>query len=221
MNLHLRFDWDYLVRHLPDFGPAILTALTVFGWSLVFAFLIGILLALLRLSRGPLRWIGTSYVEVYRNTPLLVQLYFIFFGLPLVGVVLDPLVCAVVGLAGQHAAYFGETIRGTIRAVHEAQHEAALALGMPPAKAFRLVVLPQALRDAIPAFGNQVVLLVQDTSLVSTIGVIEIVRRGYILAEQSAASFEMFLAVGAIYLVLSTVLSAGTSVLERAYRVVR
>lgn len=221
MNLHLQFDWDYLFRHLPDFGPAILTALDVFVWSLVFAFLLGIVVAVARLARGPLRLAGTAYVELYRNTPLLVQLYFIFFGLPLVGVVLDPFVCAVVGLAGQHAAYFGEALRGTIRAVHEAQQEAALALGMTPCTAFRLVVLPQALRDAIPAFGNQVVLLVQDTSLVSTIGVIEIVRRGYILAEQSAASFEMFLAVGAIYLVLSTVLSAGSSLLERAYRVVR
>lgn len=221
MNLHLQFDWSYLVRHLPDFGPAILTALYIFLWAVALAFLLGILIAAARLSTGPLRWLSAAYVELYRNTPLLVQLYFIFFGLPLVGIVFDPFTCAVLGLAGQHAAYFGEVLRGTIRSVSETQREAALALGMTGWKAFRLVVLPQAVRDAIPAIGNQLILLVQDTSLVSTIGVIEIVRRGYILAEQSAASFEMFLAVGAIYLVLSTALSGGTALLERAYRVVR
>ncbi len=221
MNLHLQFDWDYLVRHLPDFGPAILAALHIFFWAVVLAFLLGIFIAAARLSAGPLRWLSTAYVELYRNTPLLVQLYFIFFGLPLVGIVFDPFTCAVLGLAGQHAAYFGEVLRGSIRSVSETQREAALALGMTAWKAFRLVVLPQAVRDAIPALGNQLILLVQDTSLVSTIGVIEIVRRGYILAEQSAASFEMFLAVGAIYLVLSSVLSGGTVLLERTYRVVR
>lgn len=221
MNLHLQFDWNYLLRHAPDFGPAILTAFYIFLWALALAFAGGVVIAVARLSGGPLRWLSTAYVEVYRNTPLLVQLYFIFFGLPLVGVVFDPFTCAVLGLGGQHAAYFGEVLRGTIRSVSETQREAALALGMTGWKAFRLVVLPQAVRDAIPALGNQLVLLIQDTSLVSTIGVIEIVRRGYILAEQSAASFEMFLAVGAIYLVLSTILSGGTTILERAYRVVR
>ena len=221
MNPHLRFDWDYLVRHVPDFGPAILAALQLFVVALVFAFLGGIVLAVGRLSGGPLRWLSTGYVEFYRNTPLLVQLYFVFFGLPAAGIALNPFASGVLALAAQHAAFFGEILRGAIQAITDTQREAALALGMMPWKAFRLVVFPQAARDAIPALGNQLVLLVQDTSLVSVIGVIEIVRQGYILAEQSAASFEMFLLVGVIYLIFSTVLSAGAGVLERAYRVVR
>ena len=221
MNPHLQFDWPYLVRHIPDFGPAVLAALQLFGTALLFAFLGGVVLAVARLSRGPLRWASTAYVEFYRNTPLLVQLYFVFFGLPAAGIALTPFASGVLALAAQHAAFFAEIVRGGIQAITETQREAALALGMTPWTAFRLVVLPQAIRDAVPALGNQLVLLVQDTSLVSVIGVIEIVRRGYILAEQSAASFEMFLLVGAIYLVLSAVLSAGTGILERTYRVVR
>lgn len=221
MNPHLRFDWDFLFRHLPDFGPAILFALEIFVVSLVLAFVWGILLAIGRLSRGPLRWLATGYVELYRNTPLLVQLYFVFFGLPAAGVMLTPFASGVLALAAQHAAFFAEVFRGAIQSISQTQREAALALGMTPPKTMRLVILPQAVRDAIPALGNQFVLLIQDTSLISTIGIVEITLQGYILAERSAASFEMFVAVGAIYLILSTVLSISSRTLEYAYRVVR
>lgn len=221
MNPHLRFDWGFLIRHLPDFGPAILFALEIFAVSLALAFLWGILLAVARLSRGPLRWISTAYVEFYRNTPLLLQLYFVFFGLPAAGLPLSPFASGVLALVAQHGAFFAEVLRGAIQSIGGTQREAALALGLTPRRAMQLVVLPQAIRDAIPALGNELVLLVQDTSMISTIGIVEITLQGYILAERSAASFEMFLAVGAIYLLLSTVLSVGSRTLEQVYRVVR
>jgi len=221
VNPHLRFDWDFLIRHLPDFGPAVLFALKIFVVSLALAFLWGILLAVARLSRGPTRWLSTAYVEAYRNTPLLLQLYFVFFGLPAAGIALSPFVSGVVALAAQHGAFFAETLRGAIQSISGTQRESALALGMTPRKAMELVILPQAIRDAIPALGNQLVLLIQDTSLISTIGLVEITLQGYILAERSAASFEMFVVVGAIYLLFSAVLSIGARTMEHVYRVVR
>jgi polar amino acid transport system permease protein len=221
MNAHLRFDLDYMLRHLPDFGPAILTALELLILALAIAFVWGIVLAVARQSRGPFRIAAGWYIEFFRNTPLLIQLYFAFFALPLLGVRLDAFETGVLALAAQHSAFFAEIFRGTILSVPSSQREAGSALGMVPGQLMRYVVLPQAIRNAIPMIGNQVILLLQDTTLVSTIGVYEITLQGRTLAERSAASFEMFVAVGLIYLVLSTVFSLLLRAVEQACRVVR
>jgi polar amino acid transport system permease protein len=221
MNPHLRFDLDFLLRHVPDFGPAILVALEVFAAALVIAFTTGILLALVRLTRGPVSWLATAYIEVLRNTPLLVQLYFIFFGLPIAGLVLSPFVSGAVSLGLQHGAFFAEILRGTIEAVQRGQREAGLALGMLPRQVTRKVVLPQALRNAVSASGNQIVLLLHDTSLASTIGIFEITLQGRTIAERSAASFEMFVLVGAIYLALSALFSLAARGIELTSRYAR
>lgn len=221
MNPYLRFDYDFILRHIPDFGPAILTALTVFGAALAIAFVVGIMLAIVRLTRGPAAWLAAAYIEIFRNTPLLIQLYFIFFGLPIVGVVMSPFVSGAVSLGLQHGAFFAEILRGTIEAVQRGQREAGLALGLLPRQVMRKIVLPQALRNALPASGNQIVLLLHDTSLVSTIGIFEITLEGRTIAERSAASFEMFVLVGAIYLGLSAALSLVARGLELAGRYAR
>lgn len=221
MNPHLRFDLNYILRHLPDFGPAVLTAVEILVLSAVLAFLWGIVLGIARLGRGPVYWAATVYIELFRNTPLLIQIYFAFFGLPALGLYLSAFITGVVALAAQHAAFFAEIFRGTIQSIQKEQREAGLALGMMPNQAMRYVILPQAMRNAIPAIGNQVVLLLQDTALVSTIGVYEITLQGRTLAERSAASFEMFVTVGAIYLILSTSMSVTLRGIESAYRVGR
>ncbi|HEX7074008.1 MAG TPA: amino acid ABC transporter permease [Hyphomicrobiaceae bacterium] len=221
MNAHMRFDIDYVIRHLPDFGPAILTALELLLLALAIAFAWGILLAIGRLSKGPLRGAAAAYIEFFRNTPLLIQLYFAFFALPSLGIRLDAFETGVAALAAQHSAFFAEIFRGTIQSVASGQREAGYALGMVPGQLMRYVVLPQALRNAVPAMGNQVILLLQDTALVSTIGVYEITLQGRTLAERSAASFEMFVAVGLIYLVLSTIFSLLLRVVEQGCRIVK
>lgn len=218
MNQHLRFDLDYILRHLPDFGPALLTAVEILVLSAILAFLWGIVLAVARLDRGPFYWAATGYIELFRNTPLLIQIYFAFFGLPAIGLYLSAFATGVIALAAQHGAFFAEILRGTIQSIQKEQREAGLALGMMPNQAMRYVILPQAVRNAIPATGNQLVLLLQDTALVSTIGVYEITLQGRTLAERSAASFEMFVTVGAIYLVLSTLMSVALRGVESAYR---
>jgi His/Glu/Gln/Arg/opine family amino acid ABC transporter permease subunit len=218
MNEHLRFDLEYMLRHLPDFGPALVTAVKILVLSAALAFVWGTILAIARLGRGPSYWAAMGYIELFRNTPLLIQIYFAFFGLPAMGLYLSAFTTGVIALAAQHGAFFAEILRGTIQSIQKEQREAGLALGMMPGQAMRYVILPQAVRNAIPATGNQLVLLLQDTALVSTIGVYEITLQGRTLAERSAASFEMFVAVGAIYLVLSALMSVGLRSIESVYR---
>jgi len=217
----MRFDFDFLLRHLPDFVDAVGLALEIFAAATVLALVLSVPLALARLSRGPVRWIATAYVEFFRNTPLLIQLYFIFFGLPMVGIVFSPFVSGMIALGAQHAAFFSEILRGMIQSVASGQRDAGLALGLTPDAVLRKIVLPQAIRNAIPAMGGQFVLLLHDTSLASTIGIMEVTLQGRTLAEQSAASFEMFVTVGAIYLLLSTGFSIVISGFERTARYAR
>jgi len=217
----MRFDADYVVRHLPDFIGAIGLALEIFAAAAVLALIISVPLALARLSRGPARWFATGYIELFRNTPLLIQLYFVFFGLPIAGIVLSPFVSGMLALGAQHAAFFAEILRGTIQSVAGGQRDAGYALGLMPNAVMRKIVLPQAIRNAVPAMGSQFALLLHDTSLASTIGIMEITLQGRTLAEQSAASFEMFVAVGAIYLLLSTASSIVIRGLEHSARYAR
>ena len=216
MNQNPRFDLSFMLRHVPDFGPAILTALEVFTAALAIALVVGLLLALARVTRTPLAWLVAAYVEIFRNTPLLMQLYFIFFGLPIAGVTISPFISGSAAIGLQHGAFFAEILRGGIAAVRRDQREGGLGLGMLPSQVMRQIVLPQALRNSLPAAGNQLVLLLQDTSFVSTIGIFEITAWGQTIAERSAASFEMFVVVGAIYLLLSATLSLATRGLEIA-----
>ena len=132
MNPYLRFDLDFILRHVPDFGPAILMTLGVFFTSLVAAFVGGVLLAIARQIRGPLCWAATVYIELMRNTPSLLHLFFVFFGLPLIGIVWSPFVCGVVALSAQHAAFLAEIIRGAIQMLSRQQREAGWALGLLP-----------------------------------------------------------------------------------------
>jgi amine acid ABC transporter, permease protein, 3-TM region, His/Glu/Gln/Arg/opine family len=215
------FDLDFVLRHLPDFVGAVELALEIFAAATVLALALSVPLALARLARGPVRWIASGYIELFRNTPLLIQLYFIFFGLPIAGIVFSPFVSGTLALGAQHAAFFAEILRGTIQSVASGQRDAGLALGLMPNAVMRKVVLPQAIRNAVPAMGGQFALLLHDTSLASTIGVMEITLQGRTLAEQSAASFEMFVAVGAIYLLLSTAFSVLIRGLEQTARYAR
>jgi polar amino acid transport system permease protein len=221
MNYDLRFDTDYILRHLVDFIPAVGLAVEIFLASAVVALAIAIPLALMRMSKGPARWATVAYIELFRNTPLLIQLYFVFFGLPIAGIVLSPFVSATVALGAQHAAFFAEILRGVVQSVGAGQREAGLALGLTPGTVTRRVILPQALRNAVPAMGSQFALLLHDTSLASTIGIMEITLQGRTLSEQSAASFEMFVTVGAIYLCLSAFFSVVIRSVERACQYAR
>ena len=149
-------------------------------------------------------WPLMVYIEFVRNTPLLLQIYLSYFGLPLIGLPLSAFLCGVIAIASQHGAFLCEIFRAGIEAVSKQQWEGALALGMTKKKAKYNVILPQAFLNVVPPIGNQLVILIKDTSLVSAIGIIELTLSGKMVIERSGASFEVFLFIAAIYLLLTT-----------------
>ncbi len=189
--------------------------LKITGISLVLAFGIGLLAALLRIS-GSLaaKTLARTYVEVIRNTPLLVQLFFIYFVLgPILDI--DRMTSAVLALSLFEGAYASEILRAGIESVEKSQWEAAYSLGLHRLSAFRLVVLPQAVRRVLPPLTSQAVSLLKDSALVSTIAVFDLTMRGRAIISETYLTFELWFTVAAMYLTVALILSMVVSVLEK------
>lgn len=164
---------------------------------------------------APLRWIVSIYVEAIRNTPFLVQIFFIYFGLPSVGVALDPNPAALAALTINVGAYGTEIIRAGIESIHRGQVEAGVALGLKPVQIFRYIILKPALRTVYPALTSQFIFLMLTSSVVSVISATDLAAAGNDVQSQTFASFEVYLVVTAMYLVMSSVLSAFFSAIQR------
>ena len=176
----------------------------------------GLLLMPLRMWAGRFeRVLVGAYIEFMRNTPLLLQIYLIYFGLPLFGLFPSEFTCGVVGIALQHSAFLVEIYRGGIEAVSQRQWDAARALGMTRYKALRYIILPQAALRVLGPIGNQLIVLVKDTSLVSAIGVAELTMTGKVAIERLAVTLEIFFAIALLYLLLTSTLGIGMRILER------
>jgi polar amino acid transport system permease protein len=154
----------------------------------------------------PVRWLIGWYVELIRNTPFLVQLFFIFFGLPSIGIRLDPVIAAMLAMTINLAAYGTEIVGAGIDAVPVGQSEAGKALGLRPRQIFTKIVLPQALRVIFPALSSQVVIMMLESAAVSQIAVPELTYQADMLQARTFRSFETYLVVALIYLGLSMVL---------------
>jgi len=190
----------------------VLLAVTSFALGLV----LGLLLALLRLSPvRPAALIGHLYVDLIRGTPLLVQLFLIYYGLPQFGISPSPFVAATVALGGNYAAYLAEVFRSGLLSVDQGQWEAAEALGFEGRTLMRRVVLPQAIRIALPGIGNYANSMIKDTSLASVVTVSELLRQGQIEVAYSFRTFDIYLAVAVLYLLVSLPLTYATKRLER------
>ncbi len=193
------------------------------------ALLVGTLIALLRVSPiPPLRWIGVAYVEFFRNTPLLVQLFFLFLGLGALGFrffttdTFESIFrAAAVGMALYHGAYVAEVIRGGLLGIDKGQIEAARSLGLSYAQTLRYVQLPQTFRVTIPPLGNIGIALIKNTSLASTIGVAELLQAAEIVESRTFRTEEAFGAVVLLYLVLTIPASLGVNWLEKRMLIAR
>jgi His/Glu/Gln/Arg/opine family amino acid ABC transporter permease subunit len=188
-----------------QYGPALLRGLsvTVFLTTVVIlaALVLAIPVALIRMSPNVvLRGFGSFYVEVIRGTPLLLQLVYIYYVLPSLGVNLDPMLAAIVGLTLNYTAYMSEVYRGGILAVPKSQWEAAATVGMTKARAFHRIVLPQALRIVTPALGNYFISLFKDTALASVVTVQELTFTGQIISARSYQYFTIYTVTGILYL---------------------
>jgi polar amino acid transport system permease protein len=214
----MSFRLDVFLRDLFgfNFASAAFVTLWVSIAAMVLGMAVGLMLALMQQARvRPLRWLAWAYLWLFRGTPVLLQIIFAFNVLPSFGVILSGPVCAVLALGLHEAASMTEIIRGGLGSVGAGQRDAARALGMSEWRAMRLVVLPQALRIAVPPIGNQFIGMLKLSALVSVIGVRELL----LAAEQSASGtfryLEALSAAGVYYLAFTTVLMSLQHGLER------
>jgi len=177
---------------------------------------LALVVALMRLSGNPiLAGIARAYVSVIRGTPLLVQLFVIFYGLPSIGVVIDPWPSAIIAFSLNVGGYAAEIIRAAILSVPKGQWEAGHTIGMSPTLTLRRVILPQAARVSVPPLSNSFISLVKDTSLASLILVTELFRQAQEIAAFSQEFMVLYLEAAAVYWVFCLVLSSGQARLER------
>ncbi|SHI69820.1 polar amino acid transport system substrate-binding protein [Clostridium cavendishii DSM 21758] len=197
-------------------GLAITLKITLF--SLIIAIILGLIFGLMNISKKKsIKSIAVVYIDLIRGTPLLVQAFFIYFGLPMVsGVRIDPMVAGVVALSLNAGAYMAEIFRGGIQGVDNGQMEAARSLGLSYSTAMVKVVIPQAIRKMIPAIINQFIISLKDTSILSVIGIRELTQSGQIIIARTYQAFDLWLMVGVMYLVVITLLSILSKNLERS-----
>jgi His/Glu/Gln/Arg/opine family amino acid ABC transporter permease subunit len=207
------FDPSMMLRAVPVLLGGLLVTLELAGLAIVASLAWGLVIVLGRLSRFlPLAWLCAGYVQLVRNTPVLVQMYFFYFGFAMVGLRLSGFVAGLLALVLQNGGYVAEIYRAGIATVGRQQREAGLALGMRPLEALRIVVFPQALRLVLPPLANQFVTIVKDTALVSTLSVADMMFWARRLIDRTAAAYEIFADLTLLYLVLT----ASIAVLMRA-----
>lgn len=217
----MNFDLTFFARSFPILAEGLWTTLALALPAIVLAALWGVPVVMgLLARRRAIVLAARSYVEVVRNTPVLVQMFFIFFGSGVLGYPLSGFTAGLLALVLQNGAYVAEIYRGGIRSVSQRQAEAGLALGLTPRAAFRIIVLPQAIRRVIPPLSNQGVLIIKDTSLVASIAVAEMTFQARLLADRTAAVFEIFLALAILYIVITAVFGALMRLLEWRLRIV-
>ena len=213
---------DFITDTLAVF-PALIGAVPIVlqlaAGAMILALVLGLLIALARISQFKvLRAIAVFFVEVIRGTPLLVQLVYIFFVLPSIGIAIDPIPAGILGLGLNYAAYLSEVFRSAILSVESGQTEAALSLGYTPTKALWKVVIPQSFVVSLGPIGNYFIAMVKDTALTSVIAVTEILKTANILNSQTFQTTEIYTAAAILYLMLSLPLSRIVVLLERKAR---
>jgi His/Glu/Gln/Arg/opine family amino acid ABC transporter permease subunit len=216
------FDIALIGRIAPALAEGLTLTLGLSALAILLSAAWGIPLVLGLMSRfRPLSILARSYVEIVRNTPVLVQMYFIFFGSSIVGFRLSGFVAGLIALALQNGAYIAEIYRAGIQSVSRRQMEAGLAIGLTPGAAFRIVILPQALRKVIPPLANQGVVIIKDTALVATLSVAELTFQARMLADRTAAVYEIFAVLALFYIAITSAFSALMRLVEWRMRVVQ
>lgn len=198
------FNLDMMARAFPVLLQGLAVTLELSALAIVLSLIWGVMLVLGRLSRfQPLRLACAVYVQLVRNTPVLVQMYFFYFGFAMAGLRLSGFVAGLLAMVLQNGGYMSEIYRAGIESVGVRQKEAGLALGMRPIEAFQIVIFPQAVRLILPPMTNQFVAIVKDTALVSTLSVADMMFHARLLIDRTAASYEIFADLALMYLVLT------------------
>lgn len=227
-------DINYIIESFPSIAAQMPVTILIAVGSMIFGLIIGLITALIKIYKVPvLRQISAFYVSFTRGTPLLVQIYLVFYGIPkiiyflqtdygwLQGLdvnIISPEVFALLAFSLNLGAYLSETIRSAIESVDQGQFEAAKAIGMKPTQMMLKIIFPQALAVAIPNLGNIFISTIKDTSLVFMIGVIDIMGQAKILGSRGLAFFEVYIAVAIIYWIICIIVARLLVILERRIR---
>ncbi|WP_419656535.1 amino acid ABC transpoter, permease protein [Desulfosarcina variabilis str. Montpellier] len=185
--------------------------------SYVIALAIGTVVGIARSRPRRLNFLLTPYVEIFRGTPLLIQLFFIYYALPSVGITISSYTAAYLGIGLCNGAYISEIIRGSLYAVDKGQEEAAISLGLNRFQSLKHVILPQAIQVAIPALVNSFSAQLKETSLVSVLAINELTRAGQMVYARTFRPFEIYLAVGAMYFIMTYSVSILSRYLEKFF----
>jgi polar amino acid transport system permease protein len=211
---------EFMQIALPAYYEGTLITFRIAGVALLSGFIIGLPMALLRVySRGPLRWLAVGYIELLRGVPLLVFLFVVYYGLPDLGLTLTAMMSAYLALGLNSGAYQAEYFRGSIQAVGQGQMLAARSIGMTRFQAIWHIIVPQALRLAIPAWTNEAVSMVKYTSVVYLIAVPDLLTRSKWLASKYFNPIESYLSVAVIYIVLVGILTVLVNYIEKRLQI--
>lgn len=216
----MNLDFGQIVPSIPFILDGVWVTLQYTLLSTFFGFLLGTMLSLFKISNiKPLKWLANIYTSIFRGTPLIVQISIVYFSTPqLLGYDITALEAGVLAFSLNSAAYISETIRGGILAVDKGQREAALALGVPYRAMMWDIILPQAVKNILPALVNESIALLKESALVSTIGALDLLRRANIVASEKFIYFEPLIFVAAIYYVMVMALTLAARMLERRLR---
>ena len=209
--------FELFVKHFPSFMDAMGETIQITLFSLFYASILGIVFGLMKVSQNKfLRAISNTYIWIIRGTPLLVQIYFIYFGVPMAsGISLTEWQAGVITMSLNAGAYMAEIVRGGIESVDIGQMEAARSLGLTYQKSMRKIILPQALRTMLPSIINQFIITLKDTSLLSVIGVRELTMNGKIITANNMETIRMWGIVAVYYLAVISVLTVIANKVEK------
>lgn len=215
------FDFALIVSSFPLLLTGAGVTIQITALSVGFGFLIGMVTGIARLSTNRLiKMLAAVYVDFIRGTPLLVQIFIIYFALPIImGMRIDPFVAAITACSINSGAYVAEIFRGGIQSIDKGQMEAGRSLGMSWFQTMRYIIMPQAFKRIIPPLGNEFIAMLKDSSLVSVIGFEELTRRGQLIIARTYGSFEIWMTVAFIYLIMTLTISRLVAYLERRYKI--
>ncbi|GFN30113.1 amino acid ABC transporter permease [Paenibacillus xylaniclasticus] len=209
-------DFSFISEYWPQFTRGAWMTLQLSFFGVLFGTVLGIVIALLRISKPFIvRFLASVYIEIIRGTPMLVQIVIIYYGLTNFGINLPGFTSGVIALSLNSAAYMAEVFRAGIDAIDKGQNEAARSLGMTHGMTMRHIILPQAFRNMLPAIGNEFIVIIKDSSLVSTIGIAELMYRTGTVTSITYLSLEPLLVAAAVYFVMTFTLSKLLGAFER------
>jgi len=214
-----RTDMEYAFGILPYILSGAEVSLTVYVITFIFSIPLGIICAVAKLSKiAPLRWIMNFYTWIMRGTPLMLQLFFVYYGLPLIpgGVKFTPMEAAGLTFVINYAAYFTEIFRGGICSIEQGQYEAAKALGMSYAQTMRRIILPQAIKNVLPPMGNEAINLIKDTALCYVISMADIMKNAKVCVSRDF-SITGFVLAAFLYLAITFIIINIFRMIERRY----